>query len=135
MAEASSLVWMLCLGSLLYGAGTAAVGFASIPVLYFLMPAIGIAAAVMFVPSMVMTTNLVPESVRTTALGAFNAAGSLGFILGPLTGGFVSETVAASAGWLSGYRAAFGVAGVSEVLCVALALPALHRLRAGGLTS
>jgi len=135
MAEARSLVWMLCLGSLLYGLGTAAVGFASIPMLYFLMPAIGVAAAVMFVPSMVMTTNLVPESVRTTALGAFNAAGSLGFIIGPVTGGFVSETVAGSADWRSGYRAAFGVAAVSEVLCVALALPALRRLRAGGLTS
>ncbi len=135
LAEARSIAWMLCLGSLLYGLGTAAVGFSSIPTLYFLMPAIGMAAAVMFVPSMVMTTNLVPDSVRTTALGAFNAAGSLGFIIGPLTGGLVSELIAGPYGWLTGYRAAFVVAGVSEFLCVALAIPALRRLRAEGLTT
>ncbi len=135
LAEARSITAMLCVGSLLYGLGTAAVGFASIHALYFLMPAIGMAAAVMFVPSMVMTTNLVPDSVRTTALGAFNAAGSLGFIIGPLTGGLVSELVAGPHGWPTGYRAAFVVAGVSEFLCVVLAIPALRRLRAVGMTT
>jgi MFS family permease len=135
LAERHSIATMLCAGSVLYGIGTAAVGFSAIAGLFFLMPAIGVAAAVMFVPTMVMTTNLVPESVRTTALGAFNAAGSLGFIVGPLTGGMVSQAVADSHGWLTGYRAAFAVAGVSEILCVALAIPFLLRLRARGLTT
>ncbi len=134
LAEGRSLVVMLCVGSLLYGIGTAAVGYCSLTELRFLMPAIGMAAAVMFVPSMVMTAELVPEEARTTALGAFNAAGSLGFIVGPLTGGYVSEFVARGSGWLEGYRAAFLVAGVSEFLCVALALPALWRLRRSGRT-
>lgn len=133
MAEERSIVWMLCVGSVLYGIGTAAVGFSSIPVLYFLMPAIGTAAAVMFVPSMVMTTDLMPATVRTTALGAFNAAGSLGFIVGPITGGVVSQLVAESQGWLVGYRSAFAVAGLAELLCVALALPALWSLRRRGI--
>lgn len=134
-AERYSLSLMLCGGSALYGIGTAAVGFSPIPVLFVLMPAIGVTAAVMFVPTMLMTTDLVPESVRTTALGAFNAAGSLGFIIGPLTGGIVSQVVADSHGWLAGYRAAFVVAGVSELLCVAIAIPFLLRLRARGLTT
>ncbi len=133
LAERRSIVLMLCAGSLLYGIGTAAVGFSSMPVLYLLMPSIGFAAAVMFVPSMVMTTDLVPAAVRTTALGAFNAAGSLGFIVGPITGGVVSQMVAETHGWPSGYRAAFVVAGVSEILCVAIALPALWQLRRRGL--
>jgi len=133
LAERRSVVALLCGGSVLYGIGTGLVGFASIPALFFLMPAIGVAAAVMFVPTMVMTTDLVPETVRTTALGAFNAAGSLGFIIGPITGGLVSQWVAESHGWLAGYRAAFAVAGVSELLCVAIALPALWRLRRLGL--
>jgi MFS family permease len=63
--------------------------------------------------------------VRTTALGAFNAAGSLGFIVGPLTGGLVTELVASRAGWEVGYQAAFGVAGVSEILLAVVALPLL----------
>ncbi len=134
-AERYSLSLMLCGGSALYGIGTAFVGFSSIPVLFVLMPVIGVTAAVMFVPTMLMTTDLVPESVRTTALGAFNAAGSLGFIIGPLTGGIVSQVVADSHGWLAGYRAAFVVAGISELLCVAVAIPFLLRLRARGLTT
>lgn len=129
LAERRALA-LLCGGSLLYGIGTAAVGFAAPPALYGLMFAIGVTAAVMFVPSMLITTQLVPETVRATALGAFNAAGSLGFVVGPVAGGAISQLVAARADWLTGYRAAFAAAGLSEVLCVAVALPVLLRLRA-----
>ncbi len=132
LAERFSLTLLLCSGSLLYGIATAAVGFMSPPALYGLMLAAGMAAAVMFVPSMVMMTRLAPAHIRTTALGAFNAAGSLGFILGPLCGGAISQLVAAETTWLAGYRAAFVVAGFSEFLCVAIALPFLLRLRSQG---
>ena len=112
---------------MIYGLGTAAVGFVGPPQLNGLMFFIGISAAVMFVPSMIMTTQIAPDEIRTTALGAFNAAGSLGFIIGPLAGGAISQTVAAQSGWPSGYQAAFIVAGISEMLCVAIALPFLIR--------
>jgi len=82
---------------------------------------------VMFVPSMLMTTELSPERLRTASLGAFNAAGSLGFIAGPLVGGFISQMVAARSGWEAGYRAAFLVAGAAEVLLALLSFPALRR--------
>jgi len=55
--------------------------------------------------------------------------------VGPVTGGFVSEWVARSAGWEAGYRAAFGVAGASVLVCVALALPFLLRLVRAGRTT
>jgi MFS family permease len=129
LAEKRSQVALLCWGSVLYGIGTAAVGFAGPPAIYALMAATGAAAAVMFVPSMLMTVRLAPESIRATALGAFNAAGSLGFIAGPVAGGAISQLVAARADWLAGYRAAFATARASEWLCVALALPVLLRLR------
>jgi MFS family permease len=134
LAEKRSPIAMLCVGSLLYGVGTAAVGFTAPPALHWLMLATGSAAAVMFVPSMLMTMQVVSDRIRATALGAFNAAGSLGFILGPLAGGAISQFVAGQADWLSGYRAAFVVAGASEVLCVAIALPLLlrHVHRRGG---
>ncbi|MEN8182222.1 MAG: MFS transporter, partial [Myxococcota bacterium] len=132
LAERRSQVALLCGGSVLYGIGTAGVGFVSPPVLQGLMFAIGITAAVMFVPSMLMTTQLAPESIRTTALGAFNAAGSLGFIVGPLAGGAISQAVAERLDWLTGYRVAFLSAGASELLCVAVALPILLCLRRAG---
>ena len=81
----------------------------------------------MFVPSMLMTTELSPENLRTASLGAFNSAGSLGFIVGPMVGGFVSQTVAAESGWAAGYRAAFGVAGAVEVMLALLTFHALRR--------
>ena len=135
LAERWSRVAMISLGSLVYGVGTAAVAWTSPGLLPALMGTLGIASAVMFVPSLLITSDAAPAAIRTTAMGAFNAAGSLGFIVGPVTGGFVSEHVAASAGWEAGYRAAFGVAGVSVLVCVALALPFLLKLVRAGRTT
>jgi len=128
LSERWSRVWMLCGGSVIYGLGTASLGWWPAEALVGLMLGLGICAAVMFVPSMLMTIELAPNRIRSTAMGAFNAAGSLGFILGPVTGGWVSQSVASHSGWLAGYRAAFAVAGSSVIVCVLLALPALLRL-------
>jgi MFS family permease len=125
LAQRTSRVAFLIGGSLVYGALVASLGFWPSDVFTALMPIAGISAAVMFMPSMLMTAETTPERIRTTSLGAFNAAGSLGFIAGPLVGGAVSAAVAAEHGALTGYRAAFAVAGVSVI---ALALAALAPL-------
>ncbi|MEM7409009.1 MAG: MFS transporter [Myxococcota bacterium] len=135
LSERVSRVGMIAIGSAIYGVATIAVGFCPAPVLPFLMLGLGVVSAVMFVPSLLITSDATPEAVRTTSMGAFNAAGSLGFIIGPLVGGWVSESVAASAGWAQGYRVAFGVAGVSELVCVAVSLPFLLRLVRMGKTT
>jgi MFS family permease len=122
-----SVALLLCGGSAVYGLAVGSLTFWPPGVLVFLMAATGTLAAVMFVPSMLMTTELSPERLRTTSLGAFNAAGSLGFIAGPLVGGFVSQAVAAHHDWLAGYRAAFLVAGVAEIVLAASTYPALRR--------
>jgi MFS family permease len=132
LSERRSPVAFVCLGSLVYGVGTAFVAHVPVPLLPGLMVALGVASAVMFVPSLVLTTRIAPEAIRGTALGAFNAFGSLGFIIGPLVGGLVSESVAAVSDWTAGYRTAFAVAGASQILCVAATLPFLLRgLRRG----
>ena len=46
--------------------------------------------------------------------------------MGPVTGGLVSQTVAASHGWAAGYAAAFAVAGGFEIV---LALATFRVLR------
>jgi len=130
-----SRVGMICTGSLIYGLATFFVPWCPLSGLTPLMLALGVASAVMFVPSLLITTDAAPAEIRTTAMGAFNAAGSLGFIIGPVTGGLVSQWVAETHGWEAGYRAAFGVAGVSELACVLFALPFLLRLRRSGLTT
>jgi MFS family permease len=135
LSERYSRSLLLCAGSVVYGLGLASLGWWSAPWLAAGMFGLGVAAAVMFVPSLLMTTDLAPDAIRSTALGAFNAAGSLGFIFGPLVGGGVSEQVAAEAGWLAGYRAAFAVGGVSVLLCVGATLPRLLRLVRAGRTT
>ena len=122
-----SLALLLCGGSAVYGVAVGSLTFWPPGALVAVMFATGMLAAVMFVPSMLMTTELSPERLRTASLGAFNAAGSLGFIVGPLVGGFISQTVAARSGWEAGYRAAFLVAGAAEVLLALLSFPALRR--------
>jgi MFS family permease len=128
LSERTSRVWMLGGGSLAYGIGTASLGFWPLDALPVLMLLLGIASAVMFVPSLLLTAEIAPGPVRTTAMGAFNAAGSLGFIAGPLTGGLVSQAVGERFSWQLGYQAAFAVAGAAMILCVLLALPALRQL-------
>jgi MFS family permease len=135
LSERTSRVAMLSLGSVVYGVLTVAVPWCPVGLLPPLMIGLGVASAVMFVPSLLVTTDAAPEPVRTTALGAFNAAGSLGFIVGPAVGGFVSQAVAARVDWETGYRAAFGIAGISEIACVAVALPFLARLVRQGRTT
>lgn len=135
LADRSSKTALLCGGSLVYGLFTASLGFWPTAFIPFGMAATGIAAAVMFVPSMLMTAELAPAAVRSTALGAFNTAGSLGFILGPLTGGLVSEHVRADHGPAAGYQAAFLVAGISVLVLVSATLPGLLRLRRAGRTT
>ena len=135
LADRTSKTAMLCVGSLIYGAMTASLGFWPTVWIGPGMALIGMTAAVMFVPSMLMTADLAPAEIRSTALGAFNTAGSLGFILGPVTGGLVSEIVRATHGPAAGYQAAFAVAGAAEILCATIALPFLLRLRARGLTT
>ena len=141
LSERVSRTVLVAGGSALYGLAVVGVGFAGEASLVVLMLALGVLSAAMFVPSLILVTDLAPQSARGTALGAFNAAGSLGFVVGPLVGGAVSQTVASlfagedGPAWHMGYRAAFGVAGLSEILCVLTTVWAMRRMVAAGRTS
>ena len=135
LADRYSKTALMCGGSLVYGLFTASLGFWPTDFITLGMAATGVSAAVMFVPSMLMTADLAPASIRSTALGAFNTAGSLGFILGPLCGGLISEAVRSVHGPAAGYQAAFAAAGASVILCVCATLPFLLRLRREGRTT
>lgn len=128
LAERRSRVVMVAAGSLVYGVGTALVGVLDPGWLWLLMPVLGTASAVMFVPTMLLTVERAPAGGRATALAAFNAAGSLGFLLGPLACGAIVG-LAGQPG--TGFAMAFLVAGLSEIACVGLLLPALGRSAVG----
>jgi MFS family permease len=127
LSERVPRVLLVAGGSFAYGLAVTAVGYTPADLLPALMLGLGLLSAVMFVPSLILVNDLAPLEARGTALGAFNAAGSLGFVLGPVVGGAVSQGVAEALApdpdaWLEGYRLAFVVAGASEILCVVLTL-------------
>jgi MFS family permease len=124
LAERRRPVALVALGSLLYGLGAMAVAAVDPGWLWLLMPCLGVASAVMFVPNLLMTIAAAPAVGRATAVAAFNAAGSLGFALGPLACG---ELIHAPAVVADGYVLAFVVAGLTEVLCAVLLVPRLRR--------
>ena len=132
LSQRTSRAFVLCSGSFVYGCLVASLGFWPTGALLGVMLATGAAAAVMFVPSMLFTADATPEDVRTTSMGAFNAACSLGFIVGPITGGLVSQGVAASFGWEAGYAAAFGVAGGFKILLALGAFGVIRRFERRG---
>ncbi len=117
LAERLPPVRLMAWGSLGYGLLVALVGLLPLPWLWALMPLLGLCSAVMFVPTMLLTVARAPAIARATALAAFNGAGSLGFLLGPLACGAILD-LAPDAG--TGFALAFGTAGLAEVLCVLL---------------
>jgi MFS family permease len=135
LSERTSRCALVAGGSLAYGLGVITLGAWSPGALPALMLLLGVLSAVMFVPSLLLLTDLAPGAIRSTALGAFNAAGSLGFVLGPLVGGAVSQLVGEATTWQRGYAAAFAVAGAAEIGCVLVTWPALRRLVRAGRTA
>ncbi len=135
LSERRSRRAMMIGGSAIYGVGVMLVGAWPASSLGVLMLALGVASAVMFVPSLVMASEVAGDEARGAAMGGFNAAGSLGFIAGPLVGGAVSETVAASSGWEAGYTWAFVIAGLAELTVIALTWRPLSRLVRAGRTT
>lgn len=114
----------LILGSLAYGLVLCFVGFSDLGLLWPVMVLLGVLAAVMFPPAITLTAKFSSPETRGTAMGAFNFAGSLGFAIGPLVGGWAYGK--------SGYGAAFLLSGTMEILlAVGAAIVVARWTRAG----
>lgn len=117
--------------SLLYAGALVGLSLAPLPLWYRLMPAGGIAAAMMFAPTLVLTVAAVDGGQRARAMGGVHAAGSLGFLPGPLMGGGVLA-VADRMGY-AGRQPGFWLVASLQSVCVAVFLPMWlrQRVRAG----
>jgi MFS family permease len=129
LAEHRSRRALVFWGSALYGVVVMFVGTAPIAALWAMMPALGIASAVMFVPTLLWLLERAPALGRSTAMASFHAAGSLGFLCGPLACGALVHLGGDPS---TGYTLAFAVAGLSEILgaWLVIGLPRLRRDRA-----
>jgi MFS family permease len=115
---------LMLVGSFLYGIAVMLVGFVPPSMLLSLMVVCGILASVMYAPSLWMAASLSPSEKRASTMGGFNAAGSLGFALGPIAGALISDGF--------GYTAAFAAAGATELICVLALYPVLKRVLKSG---
>lgn len=105
-------------GTLVYGAAFASIGFLDRSALWGGMALLGVAAAMMFPPTLALIAAWSPPEARGSATAGFNVAGSLGFAAGPLAGAWLAAA--------AGYRIAFLVAGglaVAIALAASVALP------------
>lgn len=106
----------ILLGSLAYGVGVVAVGVApSLELVRAGLLLVGALGALVAPATMALVTDLAEPSERGAAMGGFNIAGSLGFLVGVLVGGSVASRY--------DYLSAFLVAGGSEVAIAVLATP------------
>ena len=83
--------------------------------LWALMPLCGIGSAVMFVPSLLWLLDEAPGLGRAAAIALFHAAGSLGFLLGPIACGELLALGGTADGARAGYVLAFVAAGLVQM--------------------
>lgn len=121
LAERTGPYPPLIAGSLAYGLLLCTVGYSGLIALGWVMVLLGVLAAVMFPPTLLLTAELSDPRSRASATGGFNLAGSLGFAIGPVVGAWAFEA--------GGFRLAFVVAGVLEVAAALAALTLVGLLR------
>lgn len=127
-------VWPIALASAAFGVVFACYGLASAGSLSTLMILSGVISAVMFAPNLALCADLAPPAQRGAAFTGFNVFGSLGFLLGPLAAGAFYAFMARRSSPLESYQATFILTGCTQILCAAVTLPLLLRLRKCGLT-
>lgn len=97
----------LVVGSLLYGLALCGLGFADLVTLRPMMVALGVFAAVMFPPAILLVSQWSDPRTRASSMGGFNVAGSMGFAVGPIVGGWAYAT--------RGFAFAFALCGIVEI--------------------
>ncbi len=122
--------------SLVYALFVASLGGIPSGWLFPAMLALGVISALNFSPSLAIVADLASPDIRSTAMGAFNSAGSLGFFAGPLLGGAVVQImIDAGSAPASAFRAAFIAGGAVSAATTLIALPFLIRLVRAGRTT
>jgi MFS family permease len=119
LAERTGPIHPLVIGSLLYGFVLCWVGVSSLVALRPLMVALGVLAAVMFPPAILLTARWSDRRTRASAMGGFNLAGSLGFTIGPVLGAWAFKAF--------GFGSAFIICGWLEILVAVVGWILLRR--------
>lgn len=119
----------LVVGNVLFGITFATYGMVPVAWLPVVMVASGVFSALMFAPSLLLVAELSHRGAGDGLFGAFQMAGSLGFLLGPMAGGILVSATRNALGEPA-YASIFaGVGALTLVMAVLTlrAFPARHR--------
>jgi MFS family permease len=124
----------LVISNVLFGVVFAAYARVSLAALPWLMVLSGVLSALMFAPNLLLTAE-VARRAGEGIFGAFQIAGSVGFLIGPALGGILVSVLRDGAGAVD-YDGIFLLVGALEgVLALASALALARLLRRGDLMS
>jgi MFS family permease len=117
----------LVLGAAAFGVAFGLYGFCPGSALPWLMLVSGLLSAVKFAPTLALCGDVARGTNRDGMFAAFNVAGSLGFLTGPIVGGLLAQWSLGRWGAVN-YAAIFMVPGALEVLVALGAWTLLRRL-------
>ncbi len=110
-------------GALLYALGTASVGVGSAFAHFVLAMAVMTVGEMIFVPTATaITADLAPADMRGRYMGMLGLTWTVGFGVGPILGGWITDTIAARALWFPTSVAA--ILGAAVFLLIARYAPA-----------
>ena len=104
------------------GFGVVYASYGAVPLVWLpaAMIASGLTSALMFAPSLLLVSELVKRGHGEGLFGAFQVAGSLGFLAGPIVGGILVAVT--GRGGRPAYEAIFGAVGVVELSLAVITL-------------
>jgi MFS family permease len=130
LAKKTGPFLLMMLGSLLYGASLGlAGGVSSKPALFALLILCGTGAGVMFVPSMMLASQMSPKGMNATVMAAFTGVGSIGFMLGPITSTLIERFLKANYAPESSFFILSILFGSLEILVVLFTFPFSRKLK------
>ncbi|HEX4936191.1 MAG TPA: MFS transporter, partial [Gemmatimonadaceae bacterium] len=114
-------------GNVLFGVVFASYGYVPPDWLPAAMLLSGVLSALMFTPNLLLISDLARRGHGEGLFGAFQVAGSLGFLVGPMVGGFLLVLTRGDDP-VAGYRSIFALVGALEGGLALLAFGALRAL-------
>lgn len=117
----------MMVGNVLFGAVFASYGFVPTAFLPLAMLASGVLSALMFTPNMLLIADLAERGHGEGLFGAFQVAGSLGFLVGPVVGGALLVLTRGGED-IGGYQMIFAMVGALEGVLALVAWRALRGL-------
>ncbi|MEM7182474.1 MAG: MFS transporter [Spirochaetota bacterium] len=115
---------LMMAGSLCYGICLAIAGSTQeADTLAFLFLLCGFGAGVMFVPSMILASELSPPGYNASVMAGFTGAGSVGFMLGPIVSVVLQRYLVQLGQQENSFSIVSACMGFSEILVVLISIP------------